>query len=237
MPVETQETKTGPLRAYVARPEGTEGPGPFPGVLIVHEMFGLNDDIRRIARRFAEAGYVAVAPDLYSHGNKAICLSRVLTDMARGNRGRTLDDIVVAREALRRRPDVDPNRVAVAGFCMGGGFALVLAARGGLQAAAINYGAVPKEQSDLEGVCPVVASYGALDKRFTQEGKRLEEHLSRLGVPHDVKVYEGVGHSFMSWDNAPAWLLKLPSPMHVGYSEAEAEDAWRRMLDFFAEHV
>jgi len=237
MPVETEETRIGPLRAFVARPEGTQGPGPFPAVLVLHEIFGLNDDMRRIARRFAEAGYVAMAPDLYSHGNKALCLSRVLVDMQRGNRGRTLDDVVVAREALRRRPDVDPNRVAVVGFCMGGGFALVLAARGGMQAAAVNYGMLPTKRSEIEGVCPVVASYGALDKRFTAEGKRLDEYLDGLGVPHDVKVYDGVGHAFFSWDNAPAWLLKLPSPMHVGYGEEQAEDGWRRMLDWFAEYV
>jgi carboxymethylenebutenolidase len=236
MPVETQETTAGLLRAYVARPPGASGPGPFPGVVVVHEIFGLNDDMRRIARRFAESGYVALAPDLYSHGNKAICLSRVLTDMARGNKGQTLDDLVAARDALKNRPDVDAGRVAVAGFCMGGGFALMLGTKGA-QAASVNYGPVPKERKELDGVCPVVASYGGLDKHFAPMAPRLDEHLTALGVPHDVKTYPNVGHSFFSWDNAPAWLLKLPSPMHPGYSETEAEDAWRRLLDFFAEHV
>jgi carboxymethylenebutenolidase len=204
---------------------------------VLHETFGLNDDMRRIARRFADNGYVAMAPDLFSHGNKAICLSRVIVDLARGAGGRTLDDLIMARNALAGRNDVDPNRIAVAGFCMGGSFALILGTKGGVKATAVNYGAVPKAREELDGVCPVVARYGALDSLFTGQGRRLEEHLTALGVPHDVKFYDGVGHSFLSYDNGPAWLLKLPSPMHVGYSEAEAEDAWARMLAFFSEHV
>jgi carboxymethylenebutenolidase len=237
MPVESEETKVGPLRAFVARPEGTAGPGPFPGVVVLHEIFGLNDDIRRIARRFAESGYVAMAPDLYSHGNRALCLTRVITDMLRGCRGETLDEIVGARVALANRPDVDANRVAVIGFCMGGGFALITGTTGGVQAAAVNYGPVPKDAKELDGLCPVVASYGALDKRFAKEGDRLKDHLERLGIPHDYKLYDGVGHSFLSFDNVPGWVAKVPLPMHVEYAEKEAEDAWSRILAFFATHV
>lgn len=234
MPVQTDEIAAGPLRAYVARPDS---PGPHPGVLVIHELFGLNDDMRRIARRFAENGYVALAPSLLSHGNKALCLTRVMTDMARGNRGRTLDDLITARHALAALPDVDPSRVAVCGFCMGGGFALVLGTKAGVQAAAVNYGAVPKDRSELDGLCPVVASYGAEDKTFAPQGERLKEHLIALGVPHDYKSYEGAGHAFFSWDNFPSWMAKLPSPMKPGYSEPDAEDAWARVLAFFAEHV
>lgn len=234
VPVETEEVDAGPLRAYVARPAGK---GPHPGVLVLHEMFGLNDDIRRIARRFAEHGYVAMAPDVWSHGNKAVCLSRALVDLARGAGGRALDDLVLARNALAARVDVDPSRIAVVGFCMGGGFALLLGTKQGVKAAAVNYGPVPKARDALDGVCPVVASYGTLDSIFTKQGRRLEEYLDALGVPHDVKFYDGVGHSFLNKDNAPGWMLRLPSPMRPGYSEAEAEDAWARMLAFFSEHV
>lgn len=234
MSLETEEIDVGPVHAFVARPTGA---GPHPGVLVLHEMFGLNDDMRRIARRFAENGYVALAPDLFSHGNKAVCLSRVIVDMVRGAAGRTVDDVIMARNALAARDDVDHARLGVVGFCMGGGFALLLATKGGMKAAAVNYGAVPKSREELDGVCPVVASYGNRDSFFAKQGQRLEEHLAALGVPHDVKFYDGVGHSFLSYDNGPSWLLKLPSPLHAGYSEAEAEDAWSRMLGFFSERV
>ena len=122
--------------------------GPHPGVVVLHESFGLNDDIRRLARRFADAGYAALAPDLYSHGTRIVCLTRVMVDMTRGGVTREIGDIHAAREALAERPDVDGGRIAVAGFCQGGGFALVAGARPGFSAAAVNYGMVPAERSE-----------------------------------------------------------------------------------------
>jgi carboxymethylenebutenolidase len=101
----------------------------------------------------------------------------------------------------------------------------------------VNYGAVPKDRDALRSVCPVVASYGALDRQFASHARRLEEHLEALGVPHDIETYEGVGHSFMSYDNAPAWMLRLNTRMGAGYRETESEDSWRRILAFFDEHV
>jgi carboxymethylenebutenolidase len=215
------------------------GAGPNPGVVVLHESFGLNDDIRRLAARFARAGYAALAPDLYSHGTRLVCLSRVLVDMMRGAVSREIDDIHAAREALAARDEVDAERIAVAGFCQGGGFALVAATRPGFSAAAVNYGVVPATQSNLEGVCPVVGSYGGRD-RFVGRGtaERLERHLTALGVPHDVKTYGAAGHSFFSRvDGWQGLMARIPTGMAVGYREAAAEDGWRRILDFFAEHV
>lgn len=213
--------------------------GPHPGVVVLHESFGLNDDIRRIASRFADAGYGALAPDLYSHGRRIVCLSRVLTDMIAGASGREIDDIHAARDALGARSEIDERRIAVAGFCQGGGFALLAAVRPGFSAAAVNYGTVPAERSRLDGLCPVVAGYGSRDRVIGRAmGERLEGHLQALGVPHDVKIYDGAGHSFFSRvDGWQGWLARMPSPMRVGYDEHAAEDGWRRMLAFFSEHV
>jgi carboxymethylenebutenolidase len=215
------------------------GEGPHPGVVVLHESFGLNDDIRRLAARFADAGYAALAPDLYSHGNRIVCLSRVLVDMARGGLAREIGDIHAAREALAARPEVDGDRVAIAGFCQGGGFALIAAARPGFSAAAVNYGVVPSDRSELDGVCPIVGSYGAKD-RWVGRGMadRLERHLRALGVPHEVKTYEQAGHSFFSEvDGWQGLLTRIPTGMAVGYDERAAEDGWRRILAFFEEHV
>jgi carboxymethylenebutenolidase len=213
--------------------------GPSPGVVVLHESFGLNDDIRRIARRFASAGYAALAPDLYSHGTRLVCLSRVLVDMVSGGVSREIGDVHAAREALAARPEVDAERIAVAGFCQGGGFALIAATRPGFSAAAVNYGAVPSKRAHLDGSCPVVASYGARDRVFGRAAaERLERHLSALGVPHDVRTYDTAGHSFFSKvDGWQGWLARMPTPMGVGYEEEAAEDGWRRMLAFFDEHV
>lgn len=225
------------LRAELFAP--FTGEGPFPGVLVLHESFGLNGDIRRIARQFADAGYVAIAPDLYSHGTRLICLTRVIVDMLRGGVSREIADILAVREALADRRDVDPERIAIAGFCQGGGFALVAGTHPGFRAAAVNYGNVPRSSEPLKGVCPVVASYGARDMIFGRDlARRLERHLETLGVAHDVKTYDGAGHSFFSKvEGWQGWLARVPTPLAAGYDEAAAEDGWRRMLTFFEEHV
>ena len=215
------------------------GEAPGPGVVVLHESFGLNDDIRRIAGRFAASGYGALAPGLYSHGTRLACLSRVLADMVSGRISREIADIHAAREALAARPEVDAERVAVAGFCQGGGFALIAATRPGFSAAAVNYGMVPSDRSALDGACPVVASYGSKDRVAGRAmAQRLERHLSELGVSHDIKTYDTAGHSFFSKvEGWQGWLARIPTPMRVGYEEQAAEDGWRRMLAFFDEHV
>jgi carboxymethylenebutenolidase len=218
-------------------PDG--GAGPHPGVVVLHESFGLNDDIRRIARRFADAGYAALAPNLFSHGSRIVCLARTMADVARGAIDREIADVLAARDALAARPEVDADRIAVAGFCLGGGFALVAATRPGFRAAAVNYGDVPRRRDKLDGACPVVGSFGSRDRMFgANMAERLERHLGELGVPHDVRVYEGAGHSFFSrHEGWQARLASFPTPMRVGPDEAAAADGWRRMLAFFDEHV
>jgi carboxymethylenebutenolidase len=226
----------GELRTELFAPDGR---GPHPGVVVLHESFGLNDDIRRIARRFADAGYAALTPDLYSHGSRIVCLSRVIVDMLRGGVAREVADIHAARDALAARPEVDAERIAVAGFCQGGGFALIAGTRPGFRAAAVNYGVVPGDRSQLDGLCPVVASYGRKDRIVGRHmAERLERHLTALGVPNDIKTYDAAGHSFFSQvDGWQGWLARIPTPMAVGYDEATAEDGWQRMLAFFEEHV
>lgn len=215
------------------------GPGPHPGVLVLHESFGLNDDIRRIAGRFARAGYAALAPNLFSHGSRIVCLSRMMADIARGSIDREIADVLAARRALAERAEVDAERIAVAGFCLGGGFALIAATKPGFKAAAVNYGDVPKRREKLDGACPVVASFGSRDRMFgANMAERLERHLGELGVPRDIRTYEGVGHSFFSQHEGwQAWLAGFPTPMRVAHDEQAATDGWRRMLAFFDEHV
>jgi carboxymethylenebutenolidase len=213
--------------------------GPHPGVVVLHESFGLNDDIRGIAARFADAGYAALAPDLYSGGNRLLCVSRVLSDMVRGRLESAVADVLAARTALAARAEVDGDRIAVAGFCQGGGFALIAGLDPGFKASAVNYGEVPKTSAKLDRSCPVVGSFGAKDKMFgANMAKRLEDHLQALGVAHDVKTYPNAGHSFFNRpDGWQGWLCKLPTPMRVGYDADAAADGWKRMLSFFDEHV
>lgn len=210
---------------------------PAAGVVVLHELLGLNDDMRRIARRFASAGYAALAPD-YFHGlgPKPICILRTFAALRAGG-GRVLSAIEAARDFLAAREEVDAARVGVAGFCMGGGFALLLGREPRVAAAAVFYGEVPETAQELAGVCPVVAGYGGRDRLFGAQGHRLADHLKALGVPHDVRTYPEAGHSFMSEYRGVTRLLAPLPPLHAGHVESAAEDSWSRVLAFFAEHL
>ena len=228
-------TTDGDLSAYLATPESD---APSAAVLVLHEIFGLNDDIRRITRRFADNGYVALAPDLYSVGPrlKPICIRRTMQTLSSGT-GRAFDDIEAARTWLADRPDVDQSRLAVAGFCLGGGFAILHAARAPIGAAADFYGAVPREPDQLEGICPVVAAYGGRDRMYAAQPERLRGHLDRLGVEHSVTVYPDAGHSFMNQHGPIRSLVVSLTRMPIKYHEQSAEAAWTEMLDFFGQHL
>lgn len=207
-----------------------------PGVLVLHEIFGLTDDIRRITRRFAAAGYIALAPDLYSAGTKALCVVRAVRAM-RSGRGAPLVQLDRAVAFLRNLSGVDEARIGVAGFCMGGGFALWTALRSPMKVAAPYYGDVPSED-ELRGICPVVAGYGARDAIFAPKGRALKRRLDRVGVPNDVRIYENAGHSYMS-RHEPGLVRSIGAkgPMKASYEHAAAEDSWQRMLAFFEAHL
>jgi carboxymethylenebutenolidase len=207
-----------------------DGAGPHPGVVVIHESYGLNDDIRRIARRFASNGYVAVAPDVLTGGPKLVCIVRAMRDIRRGH-GPAVDALEGVIADLRARDDV--TDVGVAGFCMGGGFALILATRGQIPVAGAFYGDTPAPEK-LRNACPIVGGYGAKDRLLGREGPKLDRTLDELGIEHDLKTYDDAGHSYMS-EGAPFDTLgKLSRPlMHVAYNERAAEDSWARMLAFF----
>lgn len=221
-----------PLSGAVARPAT---PGPHPGVVVIHEALGDQPEIRAVCDSFAERGYVAVMPDLFSSGGpRAICAARSLMEASTGRPGRVTGLIEAARVWLASQDDVDRERIAVIGFCMGGAFALAFAAeqRPGIRAASVNYGDVPKDPERLRGTCPVVASYGGRDKIIGPRAKRLRSHLEQLGVEHDVKIYDDAGHSFLTQGRHPLPQL-LFVPMALGYVEDAADDAWGRIFSFF----
>ena len=242
MAVETQErvalANGGSMRAFLALPTGAAPAGGWPAVVAIHDIMGFSPDIQRIARRFADSGYAAIAPALFDGaGAPPLCVVRTLRDMSAGG-GPAFERLDAARAFVAARPGIDANRIGVTGFCMGGGFALFWAARGGLQVCAPYYGAVPQQAESLRRVCPVVAGFGELDAPFLDHAHRLEQHLSALGVPHDVKIYPGVGHAYMN-DHGSGLLAAIGrrTPMRAAYDETAAEDSWRRMLAFFKEHL
>ena len=228
----TYPTPAGGLPAYRAQPAGE---GPWPAVVVIHDAFGLTDDIRRSCDRLAAAGYLTLAPALFRRGNRVGCVVSTMRALSRGA-GAAIDDLVAARTALAADPDCT-GKVGVIGFCMGGGFCLQLAPRGVFDAAAPNYGTWPKDTAALADSCPTVASYGAKDPTLRGAAAKLERILTAGGVAHDVKEYPGVGHSFMNDWGTPGPLQVVTRAAGFFYSEPEAEDAWARILAFFGEHL
>jgi carboxymethylenebutenolidase len=220
-----------PTRGYLAVPAGT---GPWPGVVVIHEVFGLNADIRKHADRLAAEGYLALAPDLFRGVSWVRCLRGAFRQLQAGS-GPAFDMLDAARELLAARVD-STGKTGVIGFCMGGAFALLCAPRGEYSAAAVNYGDVPKDAEQvLAGSCPVVASYGGRDPMGAGPPKRLEAALTALDVPHELKVYPKAGHSFMS--PKPGALKPVTMLARLDYNPEAAEDAWRRILTFFGQYL
>jgi carboxymethylenebutenolidase len=215
-----------------------EGEGPWPGVVMVHEAYGINDVMRRQAARVAEAGYLALMPDLFAQGGPRKCLTATFRAL-RSGKGRAFVDIESARSLLAGRSD-STGMTGVLGFCMGGGFALAAASGHGFGAASANYGILPRDLDDaLEHACPIVGSYGARDNSLRGAAAKLETVLTVHGIAHDIKEYPTAGHSFLNdAESGPAAVRFLTSRiMGAGPDPVAAADAWGRIEAFFGEHL
>ena len=222
------------LRGYLAVPDGE---GPWPGVVVVHDVLGMTADLKRITDRFAASGYLALAPSLYDGpGPKIKCVISTVRAHFAGN-GLSYANLLAAREYLVS-DDRCTGKVGLAGFCMGAGFCLQLAPGGLFDAAAPSYGILPKDVDKLEQSCPVVGSFGGRDPVVASDSAdKLEAVLTRGRVPHDVKKYPSAGHSFMNEHPLPAPIRLVAGIAGIAYSAPEAEDAWQRILMFFADHL
>ena len=207
---------------YLTTPDGA---GPHPGVVVIHEAYVLNENIKGITRRFAEAGYLALAVDLFSDRNRAVCMARYMGGMLFGSVNRYgIDDLKAALTYLAKDRTVDAKRLGAIGFCMGGGFAIAWACTDSrLKAIAPFYAVNPRPLDVVSRLCPVIGSYPERD--FTANaGRALEKALARNQIAHDIKIYPDARHSFFN-EKSPA------------YNRAAAEDSWTRVLKFFGEQI
>lgn len=216
------------IKAFLARPVVAATAG-LPAVVIAHEWWGLTEHVKGVTRRFAQEGYAALAPDLYSrlgykvtaNAQEAASLMESLSSQA------ALRDLSAALQYLKQQPFIDPQRIGAVGFSMGGTFVLTQATHNSdLKAAVPFYGKVPPVESLARLLCPILYHYGAQDGWVTkQEIEQLRQGLSRHGKPGEVLVYPNAPHAFFN-DTRPE-----------AYRKEDAEAAWRRTIRFLGTYT
>lgn len=224
------------MPVYVATPDS---PGPWPGVVVISDALGMTTDLRNQADWLASEGYLAAAPDLYYWGGRLRCMFTAMRQAVAGD-GEYFDDFHTVRDWLVSQDECSGS-VGVIGFCMGGGFALLLAPSGDYDAASVNYGSLPRDAMKfLADACPIVGSYGAKDISLRKAPRLLGDVLVANDVAHDIEVYPEAGHAFLNdhpRDETPAWALISGAIVRSGYHHDSAVDARQRITSFFGDHL
>ena len=200
------------------------GQGPFPGLIVIHEYWGLNDWVKQQAEKLAGQGYVALAVDLYR--GKVADNADLAHELMRGlPEDRATRDLRAAFDFLASQASVKKDRIGSIGWCMGGGYSLDTAlAEPQLAATVINYGRLATEPSELKKInAPILGLFGGQDRGITPDDvKKFQQSMERLGKKIEVKIYPDAGHAFENPNNKQ------------GYRPEDAADAWQRTVDFLA---
>ena len=218
--------KAGNLKAYVAHPKRD---GSHPAVIVVQEWWGLNDNIKDIARRFANEGYFAIAPDLYSRqGNKVASDPNTAAQLMGGLKTPDgIEDLKSTIGWIRAQNDTRSSKIGITGYCMGGSYATLLPCESKeISAAAPFYGEIPSDEKIKNLNCPIFYAYGANDGWIQRKDvERLAENLKKFGKQGAVKIYEGCDHGFFNDTRKDV------------YAPDAAKAAWQHTLRLFAENL
>jgi carboxymethylenebutenolidase len=210
-------------RGFLARPKEA---GKYPGVIVIHEIWGLVDHIKDVSERLANEGYAALAVDLFE-GETASDLETARGFRAKFSEQKILADLKGGFDFLAKLQYVNPKRIGCVGFCMGGGLSLLFACHNkDLAAAVVFYGRNPSPIDQVKKInCPVLCNYAGADYGITETDiNLLKETLTKYGKVFDVKVYPGAPHAFFN-------------DTRGSYRPDAAKDAWERTLKFYSQHL
>ena len=222
---DTVTVDDGAMRCYVGVPAGA---GPYPAVVVIQHAGGVDEFTRTMSDRFASAGYLGVAPELYHRETAEESGDDPLTRMGRLRDANIVVDVSAAIDHTSGLPEVASDRVGIAGFCMGGRVAYLMATHSpALKAAVVFYGGnimvpwgegpAPFDRTE-QIQCAVLGLFGEQDTNPSPaDVAKLDAELTRLKVVHEFHSYAPVGHAFMYW-------------ARPGYREEVAEDAWGKCI-------
>lgn len=206
---------------YLARPDDNKQ---YPGIILIHEWWGLNDHIKEVANTLAKEGYVVLAVDLYN-GEVAQSSEEAMRLRTSINQSIATQNMQDGIEYLKEFEGV--NKVASLGFCFGGEQSAQLSiSDANLDATVIFYGSLPQELEKISQVdAPVLGIFGELDTGITPDTVRtFQSGLDELNLENDITIYEGVGHAFLN-------------PEGSRFAEEETKDAWNKTITFLANNL
>jgi carboxymethylenebutenolidase len=226
------------IPAYFARPLG---PGPYPGVVVIHHMPGYDESTKEITRTFATHGYVAICPNLhhrYAPGADPLTAAGATREAGGVPDAQCIGDVAGASKYLRSLP-YSSGKVGVIGYCSGGRQSYIVACNLPFDAAVDCYGgrvvAPAEELTERQPVapidmtpnlsCPLLGLFGADDRNPSPEMvEQIEEALQANGKNYEFHTYDGAGHAFFTVDRP-------------NFNVAAANDGWQKIWDFFAKHL
>jgi carboxymethylenebutenolidase len=204
-----------------------DGKGPFPGIVVIHEWWGLTDWVKDQASKLADQGYAALAIDLYR--GKVATNPEQAHELMRGvPEDRALRDLHAAVVYLQSQPGIKKDQIGSIGWCMGGGYSLDVALQEPtLKATVINYGHLATDSDALKKInAAILGNFGAKDQGITPDDvKKFEQTLTQDGKKVDIKIYADAGHGFENPNNKD------------GYRPEDAADAWQRTVAFLSANL
>ena len=200
------------------------GKGPFPGIVVIHEWWGLNDWVKEQASKLADQGYAALAIDLYR--GKVATTPDLAHELMRGvAEDRAARDLHAAVEFLKSQKNVNKDRIGSIGWCMGGGYSFNVALQEPtLTADVINYGHLATDPEQLKKInASILGVFGGQDRGIpVDDVKKFEQTMKQLGKKVEIVIYPDAAHAFENPNNKQ------------GYRANDAADAWKRTVDFLA---